>query len=119
MDLAKKFKVYADYPCVRRSQFVRLADASWEDTDGNKWMRARPFVPEFAETIPEVDIRNEMMIAVPHPSSDGGTFFWMLLKKRQPLALEVNDNVTFDNTVRRVKDVIYKRGHRTVLVELA
>ena len=118
MDLAKKFKVYADYPCVRRSQFVRLADASWEDADGNRWMRARPFVPPFAETVAEVDIRNELMVPLPH-SSDDGTFYWMLLKKKQPLTLEVNDTVTFDNTVRRVKDVIYKRGHRTVLVELA
>ena len=117
MDLAKKFIVYTTYPCIRRGQFVRLPDASWEDADGNRWMRARPFVPEFAETIAEVDIRNELLVPVPE-ASDGGTMYWMLLKKRQPLTLEVDDTDTFDNTVRRVKDVVYKRGHRTVLVEL-
>lgn len=119
----KKFQNYhpeSGYPVMRRNQFMRTSDRKWLDSNGTWWMRARAFVPPFAETIADETVQAEMTVEVPE-SAPGALQFWFLLKANTPFTMQEEEKVTFGEpyVTRTITNIIYKCGRRTGLAELS
>jgi hypothetical protein len=118
MNYHKKMQIYNKHPVIRRNQFIRLPDEQWKDADGMRWMRARAFVPSFAETLQDETVMRQLLVDVPE-AIGGGQQYWVLLKSKQAFDYVMGDVVLFDNQYRKIMSTpLYDGKHRTVLVEL-
>lgn len=117
MDIYKQLQPYLEYPTVRRNQFLQMPDKVWEDNSGIRWIKARPFLPPFAQNFADRSVQSKLLISPP-PATKGGAQFWFLLKSKQSFFLREGLKIRIGGRSNTIVRLIYRGRSRTGLAEL-